>query len=105
MKGVMRVVLAIAEKYNPRSVRPITGAGTATTNTASTRANHLSTSSSSSSSMQSLQENFRRSHSPERARSMDQQHSPRASSPGLSNYMQQGNSLSQVSTIIQFSTN
>lgn len=27
MKGVMRVILAIAEKYNPRSVRPVPKSG------------------------------------------------------------------------------
>jgi hypothetical protein len=74
MKGVMRVILAIAEKYNPRSVRPIT--------TGPPPPIPPRPSISSSSSFYS-QDNPSSSHhsTPDRLRSIDQQHSPRATSP------------------------
>ena len=85
----MRVILAIAEKYNPRSVRPISGNG---------KVSHPSTSSSSSAHSQDIPHSnipIARTHSPDRLGVMDK-HSPRATSP-LTNYtVPDGNSLSQV---------
>lgn len=69
MKGVMRVVLAIAEKYNPRSVRPIPGSNRGVPPHQSYSQDHSTN----------------RSHSPDRLRP---DHPPRASSP-LANYMSQ----------------